>query len=382
MGPHRNQNVIDRRLSTAGKIADSLQGSSVLLDKLQLQQDTVLNHKGAYFIIHDGKRISVGEIFLQDISYNMSSIIDASSIDVVDYIPPFEPIQYPQGILPGNFSISKYMSPFVSYFKWADPFQSIFSLSKDTTNDNDIVSFYHLLQSYCESFSKSLDADIDVISAVKKMESDIGWDPTTSSLVNSYKLDHLRPKKVAKSDDKLSNTNNPAAAMTDLVQNTNRPLWDLVDIVIATSKDLDFLEDWKPFIEKFHIIIIQDGDPSKILKIPTWANFILYNTDDITAALGSNSWIISSGDVSIRSFGFLVSSKDIIYTIDDDCAPPPAIHGKLVDPILKHVANLLTPSTPYYFNTIYDPFQPGGSLFFINPRILNYHYYIYFVFLN
>jgi len=31
----------------------------------------------------------------------------------------------------------------------------------------------------------------------------------------------------------------------------------LLDIVIPTVRDLEFLEDWRPFIEPFHIILIQ-----------------------------------------------------------------------------------------------------------------------------
>ena len=100
-----------------------------------------------------------------------------------------------------------------------------------------------------------------------------------------------------------------------------RPIEDLMDIVIPTVRDLEFLEIWRPYIEKFHLILIQDGDPSKVLKIPEWANYELYNRNDIEAILGSRAWIISKGDASIRNFGFLASDKPFIYTLDDDCLP-------------------------------------------------------------
>jgi reversibly glycosylated polypeptide/UDP-arabinopyranose mutase len=77
-----------------------------------------------------------------------------------------------------------------------------------------------------------------------------------------------------------------------------------MDIVVPSIRDLDLLEDWKPFLEKFHLIIIQDGDPEKQLKIPNWADYELYNRNDINQALGENAWIISSKDASIRNFGF------------------------------------------------------------------------------
>lgn len=49
------------------------------------------------------------------------------------------------------------------------------------------------------------------------------------------------------------------------------PLPDLVkdlDIVIPTIRNLEFLEMWRPFFEKYHMIIIQDGDPSRTVKVP------------------------------------------------------------------------------------------------------------------
>ena len=49
------------------------------------------------------------------------------------------------------------------------------------------------------------------------------------------------------------------------------PLPDLVkdlDIVIPTIRNLEFLEMWRPFFAKYHMIIIQDGDPSRTVKVP------------------------------------------------------------------------------------------------------------------
>jgi reversibly glycosylated polypeptide / UDP-arabinopyranose mutase len=41
-------------------------------------------------------------------------------------------------------------------------------------------------------------------------------------------------------------------------------LKDELDIVIPTIRNLDFLEMWRPY----HLIIVQDGDPSKTIKLP------------------------------------------------------------------------------------------------------------------
>ena len=135
-----------------------------------------------------------------------------------------------------------------------------------------------------------------------------------------------------------------------------------VDIVIPTIRDLDFLEQWRVFFHHFHLIIIQDGDPNKLIKVPAWANYDLYNRNDIDRTLGKqHSWIISSQDSAIRSFGFLVSNKSFIFTIDDGCLPAMDPTGAHIDVLFKHVQNLVTNSTPYYFNTLYDPYQNGSD---------------------
>lgn len=93
------------------------------------------------------------------------------------------------------------------------------------------------------------------------------------------------------------------------------------------------------------------------MKIPDWADFELYNRPDIERALGDSSWIISQKDASIRNFGFLVSRKKFVWSVDDDCFPANGVDGEPVDALMEHALNLLTPSTPYFFNTVYDPYQ-------------------------
>ncbi len=61
-----------------------------------------------------------------------------------------------------------------------------------------------------------------------------------------------------------------------------------------------------------------------------------------------------------------MSRKRYVYTIDDDCfvATDPA-SGQPINVMAGHLRNLLTPSTPYFFNTMYDPYAPdrcAGSL--------------------
>ena len=54
-----------------------------------------------------------------------------------------------------------------------------------------------------------------------------------------------------------------------------------------------------------------------------------------------------------------VSKKRYIYTIDDDCFVANKPNGEKINALEQHIRNLLTPSTPLFFNTLGDPFQDG-----------------------
>ena len=146
----------------------------------------------------------------------------------------------------------------------------------------------------------------------------MGWDTKTSNFINSNPLVNLIEKVI---DGPLLQPQTPTNTLLNS-KLQNRPMEDLMDIVIPIIRgDLEFLEIWRPYIENFHLILIQDGDPSKVISIPEWVNYELYNRNDIDAILGSRAWIISKGDASIRNFGFLASDKPFIYTLDDNCLP-------------------------------------------------------------
>ncbi|KAI9091971.1 hypothetical protein K1719_027906 [Acacia pycnantha] len=56
---------------------------------------------------------------------------------------------------------------------------------------------------------------------------------------------------------------------------------------------------------------------------------------------------------------FVVVSKKYISTIDDDCFVEQDPSGKDINALEQHIKNLLSPSTPYFFNTLYDPYREG-----------------------
>mmetsp|Transcript_4069 Transcript_4069/g.8720 ORF Transcript_4069/g.8720 Transcript_4069/m.8720 type:complete len:587 (+) Transcript_4069:66-1826(+) len=183
--------------------------------------------------------------------------------------------------------------------------------------------------------------------AVRMMETEVGWD------VDHFSKNDAPIKALVDAGGLTSETNDAERMLSNLPQ--------YMDVVIPSIRDLDFLDEWRPFLEGFHLILVQDGDPDKYLKIPSWADYELYNRRDVEAALGDKAWIISQKDASIRNFGFLVSRKKLVYTVDDDCRPAVGPDGKVVDAVKEHARNLLSPSTPFFFNTVYDPYRSGSD---------------------
>uniref|UniRef100_A0A7S3QTG8 UDP-arabinopyranose mutase n=1 Tax=Dunaliella tertiolecta TaxID=3047 RepID=A0A7S3QTG8_DUNTE len=134
-----------------------------------------------------------------------------------------------------------------------------------------------------------------------------------------------------------------------------------LDIVIPTIRDLGFLEMWRPFFQGYHLIIIQDGDANRKVAVPPGFDYELYTRVDIERILGKNASAISFRDSACRCFGFMVSKKRYIYTIDDDCFVCKKPTGEDINVLEQHIHNLLTPSTPFFFNTLYDPFREGAD---------------------
>lgn len=136
---------------------------------------------------------------------------------------------------------------------------------------------------------------------------------------------------------------------------------DQLDIVIPTIRNLEFLEMWRPFFQPYHLIIIKDGDPAAEITVPDGFDYELHNRNDIKANLGDKAWCISYKDSACRCYGFLMSKKRYIFTIDDDCFVAKKPSGEDIDALAQHIENLMKPATPYFFNTLYDPFAEGAG---------------------
>ncbi|MBA0752297.1 hypothetical protein Gogos_001143 [Gossypium gossypioides] len=129
----------------------------------------------------------------------------------------------------------------------------------------------------------------------------------------------------------------------------------------ALRPDLtSFMNEWRTIFSRFHLIIVKDPDLKEELKIPEGFNLDVYKKPDIDRVVGTSTSTIFSG-YSCRYFGYLVSRKKYIISVDDDCYPAKDNKGILVDAVAQHITNLTTPATPFFFNTLYDPFTEGAD---------------------
>lgn len=135
-----------------------------------------------------------------------------------------------------------------------------------------------------------------------------------------------------------------------------------LDIVIgAVQPDLSsFLNEWRPLISQYHLIIVKDPDLKDELNIPEGFDLNVYTKTNIDLVAGPTAASLFTG-YSCRYFGYLVSRKKYIISIDDDCFPSKDIKGNLIDAISQHITNLATPATPFFFNTLYDPYRKGAD---------------------
>jgi hypothetical protein len=156
-------------------------------------------------------------------------------------------------------------------------------------------------------------------------------------------------------------------------ENYLKELFDILILVPANENDVNYLNDWKPMIEGFHCIIIQQGDPTRTITIPNWVEYELYTKTD---AMRSLERIIPSITVDFHSlfdfdspnpslaslnYGFLVADRDFIFILNSHTKPNFSI-SSADDPLelLRiHAFNLLKPTVSAYYNNGHDPYQNG-----------------------
>jgi hypothetical protein len=205
------------------------------------------------------------------------------------------------------------------------------------------------------SFNNDISKSLEFDKAISLLEqSSGGWDKNLKRYRNDEFLSSM--------NDVINGRFDNPTNIFESISNGMR-VEDLIDIVIITNNCTSnqdwtsFLENWKRIIFSLHLTIIQTGDPTYPIEIPNWANYILYNSDDIKRALGHDAWIydVDSCSMSARSFGLLIADNDYVFFLDSSMKLPTGNESiYLLD---EHLLNLLTPSNPYYFNTLHDPYR-------------------------
>lgn len=95
-------------------------------------------------------------------------------------------------------------------------------------------------------------------------------------------------------------------------------LEDELDIVIPTIRNLDFLEQWRPFFQRYHLIVVQDGDTKRTVEVPPGFDYELYTRLDIERILGDKAWCISFRDSACRCFGYMVRPLRALLCLQRD----------------------------------------------------------------
>lgn len=72
---------------------------------------------------------------------------------------------------------------------------------------------------------------------------------------------------------------------------------------------------WRPFFQKYHLIVIQDGDPNRTVQVPDGFDYELYTRRDIERILGKKAWCISFKDSACRCFGYLVRQNVVLFIL-------------------------------------------------------------------
>lgn len=114
--------------------------------------------------------------------------------------------------------------------------------------------------------------------------------------------------------------------------------WGVVIPTIREELFIEWLEAWKPILEKHNVTLyVCEDHKTKKIKIDTSKYKFKINHycwKDIDKDLGKDAWIIPRKCDGIRSYGYLKAYQDhcyYIWTVDDDCFPHQPMFGDDVD---------------------------------------------------
>ena len=131
-------------------------------------------------------------------------------------------------------------------------------------------------------------------------------------------------------------------------------------VVVALQPDLGFLEEWRAILRGCHLIVVQGCEFAAPVRVPGGLDADIYTQHDVAKTLGPDlAKVLKFTGHRCKSFGYLVARRRYVITLDGDCVPARDPAGNVVSPIVGHLSNLKTPATPFFFNTLYDPYVEG-----------------------
>lgn len=122
-------------------------------------------------------------------------------------------------------------------------------------------------------------------------------------------------------------------------------------VVLCTHGSLAWLEAWRPYLARYELTIVHEGAAPVAPAGFLFAQIV--DRKNAISKLGASTEQLSALDLAI-----LLSKKQYLLVLDETCQPA-AVPKAPVDAALQHVNNLTTPSTPFFFNTLYDPYRCG-----------------------
>ena len=154
-------------------------------------------------------------------------------------------------------------------------------------------------------------------------------------------------------------------------KNSLAQLFDIIVLTGKTSTSVLFLDKWKDWIQDMHVIIVQQGDPERVVEVPSWVDYELFTKVEVEKAVGEGMMYMFDMDgdsIAAYNFGLIVADRELVYFIDRNFVPVRAKTepGQTQAPddnlLLVHARALVRPSLIYYYNSpTHDPYGVGSD---------------------
>ncbi len=170
-----------------------------------------------------------------------------------------------------------------------------------------------------------------------------------SPALHALDTTHTALRAVPQHDDNMDGIKPPPKAGARVVE----PSISVIVTLAPGSANAAWLSAWKEQLAGLEVLIVPAAGGSANVALPAG-----FEGAKVVAAPPAG---VDGSKLSGREIALLTAKGPRVLFLAEGSTPATTPKGEVVQLVKEHTYNLSTPATPFFFNTLYDPFRTGAD---------------------